>query len=219
MKRILYHGSETIIRNPIFGKGSMNNDYGRGFYCTEEMELAKEWACAKNTDGYANIYELEMSGLNVLYLNDDKYNILHWLSILAKHRTYWERGSISETAKKFIEENYYIDLSQYDCIIGYRADDSYFAFAQDFVSGAISISKLSEAMYLGKLGEQIVLKSEKAFDRLKYLGAELAFKEAYFAKKDARDKIARREYRKSKNTAPSTNDKFIIDIMRNGGDF
>ncbi len=219
MNRILYHGSETIIKNPTFGKGSINNDYGRGFYCTEEIELAKEWACAKNTDGYVNIYELDMSDLNALYLNDDKYSILHWLAILAKHRTYWERGSISETAKKFIEENYCIDLSPYDCIIGYRADDSYFSFAQDFVSGAISISKLSEAMYLGKRGEQIVLKSKKAFDKLEYLGFEPAQKEEYFARKDARDKIARREYRKSKNTAPSANDTFIIDIMRNGGEF
>lgn len=219
MKQILYHGSETIIKKPTFGKGAVNNDYGRGFYCTEEMELAKEWACAKNMDGYVNIYEFDVSDLNILYLNNNEYSILHWLAILAKHRTYWERGSISETAKKFIEEKYYIDLAPYDCIVGYRADDSYFAFAQDFVSGTISFSKLSEAMYLGKLGEQIVLKSKKAFDRLEHLGVELAPKEEYFAKKDARDKMARRECRKNKNTAPSANDLYILDIMRNGGEF
>ncbi len=218
MKKILYHGSETIIKTPIFGKGGINNDYGKGFYCTEEIDLAKEWACAKNTDGYANIYEIDLSELNVLYLNDDKYTILHWLAILAKHRTYWQRGSISETAKNYIEEHYYIDVSTYDCIVGYRADDSYFTFAQDFVSGAISLSKLSEAMYLGKLGEQIVIKSEKAFSKLEYLGCEFAQKEEFFAKKSSRDKTARKEYRKSKNTAPNPNDTFIIDIMRNGGD-
>lgn len=42
----------------------------------------------------------------------------------------------------------------------------YFSFAQDFVAGVISLEKLSEAMRLGKLGEQIVLKSPKAFDQI-----------------------------------------------------
>lgn len=217
MKKIIYHGSESIIESPTFGKGALHNDYGRGFYCTEEIELAKEWACAKKSDGYANIYEFELSDLNVLYLNSEKYHILHWLAILTKHRTYWERGSISETAKNYLREHYSIDLQEYDCIIGYRADDSYFTFAQDFVAGAISLEKLSEAMHLGKLGEQIVLKSKKAFHNLQYVGCEFATKEEYFVKKDARDKSARREYRQSKMIAPSANERFMIDIMRNGG--
>lgn len=49
MGTILYHGSEYLIENPQFGKGSLHNDYGRGFYCTENIELAKEWACGKQT--------------------------------------------------------------------------------------------------------------------------------------------------------------------------
>lgn len=217
MRKLLYHGSEKIIEKPMFGKGANNNDYGKGFYCTESVELAKEWACAKNVDGYVNIYEIDMTDLNVLYLNDDKYHILHWLAILAKNRTYWERGSISDAAKKYIEENYFIDTSEYDCIVGYRADDSYFSFAQDFVSGTISLNQLSEAMYLGKLGEQIVLKSKKAFDKIEYKGNEVALKEEYFIKKNTRDKMARRQYREAKNVAPSSQDIFVIDIMRNGG--
>lgn len=39
---ILYHGSREIVEHPLYGKGSQNNDYGQGFYCTESMELAKE---------------------------------------------------------------------------------------------------------------------------------------------------------------------------------
>ncbi len=219
MKKILYHGSDKIIENPVFNGGAKNNDYGRGFYCTENLELAKEWACAKNADGYANIYELDMMNLNVLHLNEDKYNILHWLALLAKYRTYWERGSISETAKRYIENNYLIDISKYDCIVGYRADDSYFSFAQDFVSGAISIQQLSEAMHLGKLGEQVVIKSERAFRNIVYKGYDIALKEEFFSKKNMRDKLARKEYRKFRSMTPSSDDVFIIDIMRNGGEF
>ena len=44
MKKILYHGSEFLIEKPEFGKGARHNDYGRGFYCAENIELAREWA-------------------------------------------------------------------------------------------------------------------------------------------------------------------------------
>ena len=43
MKKILYHGSDHIITNPEYGHASYANDYGRGFYCTENIELAKEF--------------------------------------------------------------------------------------------------------------------------------------------------------------------------------
>ena len=37
MKKRLYHGSQFIIQQPEYGKGARHNDYGKGFYCTEEM--------------------------------------------------------------------------------------------------------------------------------------------------------------------------------------
>ena len=42
MEITLYHGSEKIVERPMFGEGKIHNDYGRGFYCTEHLELAKE---------------------------------------------------------------------------------------------------------------------------------------------------------------------------------
>mgnify|MGYP002238404656 CR=1 FL=1 len=70
---------------------------------------------------------------------------------------------LQKRQKKYIKEHFLIDITPYDIIVGYRADDSYFSFAQDFVSGVISLEKLSEAMRLGKLGEQIVLKKSESF--------------------------------------------------------
>ena len=211
---ILYHGSENIIERPEFGKGALHNDYGRGFYCTENRELAKEWACANQNNGFANIYDFDMTGLKCLNLNMPEYNILNWLAILADNRTYWQNGSIAEAAKKYIKDHFLLDISGYDVIIGYRADDSYFSFAQDFVSGLVSLQKLSEAMRLGKLGEQIVLKSEKTFEQLKFVGYESADAEEYYAKKSEREREARKEYRKGKKTAANVNDLFMLDIMR-----
>ena len=210
----LYHGSENIIEKPVYGKGARYNDYGKGFYCTENIELAKEWACAKQKNGYANIYDLDLSELNVLNLNSGSYNILNWLAILADNRTYWQNGSIAEPAKNYIKENFLPDISAYDVIIGYRADDSYFSFAQDFVSGVISLQKLAQAMRLGKLGEQIVLKSPKAFAQIQFAGYENADAEEYYIKKNEREREARRQYRRNKKEKADVNELFILDIMR-----
>ena len=157
---IVYHGSSHVIGVPEYNGSKKTNDYGYGFYTTESLELAKEWACADNRDGFANSYEFEPEHLKILNLNAPEYNILNWLAILTRYRTYWQNGSIAEEAKDYLQRHFFVDPSEYDVIIGYRADDSYFTFAQDFVAGTISLSKLSEAMRLGKLGEQIVLKRE-----------------------------------------------------------
>ena len=83
---VLYHGSSEIVGQPIFGQGKTYNDYGQGFYCTEHIELAKEWACTEGVDGYVNKYELNMDNLRVLNLSSGEYSILHWLALLVTYR-------------------------------------------------------------------------------------------------------------------------------------
>lgn len=213
---IVFHGSEHIVEKPVFRGGKKSNDYGYGFYTTESLDLAKEWACAKNTDGYANRYELNMDGLTVLNLNSPEYSILNWLAVLTHYRSYWQNGSIAEEAKKYLQEHFFVDPEEYDIIIGYRADDSYFTFAQDFVAGTISLQKLSEAMRLGKLGEQIVLKSERAYTKIHFQGADFAEAQRWYDKKSVRDREARRAYRRSKGTSDGIADLYMLDIMREG---
>ncbi len=65
----LWHGSSHVIKHPEYGMGKPNNDYGRGFYCTRSIELAKEWACAGLDDGFANRYTLTTDGLTFLDLS------------------------------------------------------------------------------------------------------------------------------------------------------
>lgn len=216
MKEILFHGSENIIEVPEYGKGTKYNDYGRGFYCTRSLELAKEWACKNNADGFANKYEINTDGLNIIDLNSPEFHILNWLALLAKNRTYWQNGSIAQEAKQYIKEEFMPDVDGADIIIGYRADDSYFSFAQDFVSGAIPLSKLSKAMRLGELGEQVVLKSREAFERISFKGSERALAEIYYARKIGRDRSARQQYRQSKASASSAGEIYILDILREG---
>ena len=95
----LYHGSQKIIRTPVFGEGNPRNDYGLGFYCTESLELAKEWACTEESSGYANAYHFDMTDLSVLNFSGEEYNILSWLSILLQNRISKYRMTLLPKAK------------------------------------------------------------------------------------------------------------------------
>ena len=211
----IYHGSVNVVEKPLFGEGKLFNDYGRGFYCTEHAELAKEWACSSDSDGYANHYRLDMTGLTVLNLNGQEYNILNWLAILLENRKFNVADGMPQRAKSYILENFKVDYKKYDIIVGYRANDSYFSYAGDFVNGTLSLSDLSEAMRLGKLGEQVVLKSKKAFEALTFVEAIKASREEYFAKYKQRDEEARGKYRQIANKPLAENEIYIIDIIRN----
>lgn len=214
---IIYHGSKDIIEKPEFGKGNKKNDYGLGFYCTENVELAKEWACSNNeTNGYANQYEIDLSDYKVLDLREEKYSILNWMALLLKFRTFDVNTPISAQAKEYILENFYVDVEEYDVIIGYRADDSYFSFAKDFINNTISVEQLAEAMRLGELGIQIVLKSKKAFDTVKYKSYELAECKEYYVKRVSRDKKARETYLSGYRQDLVSDGLFVMDIIRKG---
>ena len=214
---IIYHGSKDIIERPEFGKGNRKTDYGLGFYCTENVELAKEWACSNNeTNGYANQYEIDLSSYKVLDLREEKYSILNWMALLLKFRTFDVNTPISVQAKEYILENFYVDVEEYDVIIGYRADDSYFSFAKDFINNTISVEQLAEAMRLGELGIQIVLKSKKAFDTVKYISYELAECKEYYVKRVSRDKKARETYLSGYRQNLVTDGLFVMDIIRKG---
>ena len=194
MKRTLYHGSKDRIVKPLFGAGKPNNDYGLGFYCTESEDLAKEWAVAKDHDGWANVYSLEDGDLTVLNLNSGQYCILHWLAVLLENRQFETEYGLPSEAKSYLTTRFAVPYKEADVIIGYRADDSYFTFAQDFISGTISYSQLATAMRLGHLGDQYVLKSRKAFDRIEYVESRPAPRSDWLERKTSRDHAARQEY-------------------------
>ncbi len=211
----LYHGSESIINKPIKALGKITNDYGQGFYCTEDVEMAKEWVCKNNKDGFVNEYELDIRDLKILNLLDDKYSVLHWISLLLNNRIFNIQEEISVFSKKYLLKNYLIDTSQYDIIIGYRADDSYFSYAYSFISNSLSIRQLEKAMKLGKLGTQVVLVSEKAFNNIKFVKYQKVDKNIYYENYIARDLKARTDYKEEvKMNKLVLDDIYMVDIIR-----
>lgn len=211
----LLHGTDHIIKTPQLSLGKEHNDYGRGFYCTEMPEMAKEWACKENKDGFVNEYDFNADGLNVLNLLDGDHTVLNWIALLLKNRIFTLQDEIAIDARNYIIEHYSVDLSGYDVVIGYRADDSYFSYAQSFVSNALPLRSLNQALKLGKLGAQTVLISENAFKQIKFVNAEPVDKEEYYPKFIARDSTARTAYqREIKKSRTYKNDVFVMDILR-----
>ena len=132
-------------------------------------------------------------------LNDERYTILCWLTILLKNRTFEMTTPLAVEVKDYLIKNFSVNYEKYDVIVGYRADDSYFAFAQDFINGTISFRQLSQAMFLEKLGQQFVLKSKKAFNKIKYIESEIVDHAEWYIRKEARDEKVRSEYFNLKN--------------------
>lgn len=209
----IYHGSSRVIQRPVFGAGKAYNDYGKGFYCTEHLDLAKEWGCSEGSDGFANHYILETEGLKILDLSSEEYTILNWLAILMENRIGRLSTPIEKRGRAYLLENFLPDYKSYDVIRGYRADDSYFSFARAFVQNTISLAQLGYAMKLGKLGEQIVLISEKAFNSLCFVAYTVADHTIYYTKKRNRDQEARRAYMMQLEKEEPEG-IFIRDIMR-----
>ena len=212
MIKTLYHGSEQILRKPVYHGGKSYNDYGYGFYCTENEGMAKEWAVTQEHDGYANCYEIETEGLSVLDLNRE-YTTLTWLAVLIRNRTFNLDTPLAREACRYLQDVFYVDTTKYDAVYGYRADDSYFSFAQDFVSGAISYEQLCSAMRLGELGMQYVLISREAFSRITYVRAERALRSEWLEQKMSRDRKARRAYLHSDRMSYRRGDLYVSMIL------
>ncbi len=211
---VIFHGSKDIIVKPIFGYGKKYNDYGLGFYCTENIELAKEWSASNiEINGYVNEYHLKIDGLNILYL-DKASTTLNWISLLLNNRFFSIKNDMAKQAKQFLLDRYLIDISKYDIVIGYRADDSYFTFANNFINNNISIEQLEKALKLGQLGRQIVLISKKAFDQLSFVNSIEVDSKIYRPLRIARNKLANDKYKKIVKESNPINDTYVLDIMR-----
>ena len=213
MLKTIYHGSEKLVEKPRFGFGKPYNDYGLGFYCTEILDMAKEWGVSQEHDGFANIYQIETDGLSMLNLNSNEYTILHWITVLLENRVFDTTTPLANEAKEYLLNNFTVPYKEYDILTGYRADDSYFSYAQDFINGGISVRQLGNAMKLGNLGTQFVLKSKKAFEKIEFKGYETAESAVWYPKKLARDRSARRQYFDVEKNKRQRGDLYIVQIL------
>ncbi len=163
-----------------------------------------------------NIYELDMTELTILDLTSDKYNALHWITILIQNRIFFIKNDIAREGKKYLDEHFSLEYENFDIIKGYRADNSYFTFAQAFLNNTISCQRLSEALKLCGLGEQIVIKSKKAFDHLKFLGQVKVDAETYYPLRKERIVKARDAFLNDKKEVKMDDALYLSEIIKGG---
>ncbi len=210
----LYYGANKIIKEPIFGLGNPSNDYGLGFYLTPSKEAALLWA-SQFENGYVMTYEVILDDLRILELNHNtEKDVLTWISLLTINRFSKEERLRYKNELNWLMRKFPTNISQYDLVIGYRADDSYFAYSSGFIKGEVSIETLEKAMLIGKLGLQYVLISMKAFSSIHYLSSEKV--SSLYSYRDFRKK-ALEEYHQLVLKEDLFTNHFIRDIMRKYG--
>ena len=229
--RKIYHGSVQIIEKPQYGAGRKDNDYGLGFYCTEDIELAKEWAASDERGGFVNCYEVEEDGMFFLNLQQiternaalEENRILQSAPKSREHsnevqslQRLKENGIFS--AEELIVLRWMAILLDNRAIrlgspVGYRADDSYFSYARAFLSNTLTIGQLSAAMRLGDLGLQYVIRSQRMFDRIRFLEAVPVDGCVYFPRRMQRDQAARQKFRRMLEE-DAERGRHLSDLMR-----
>ncbi len=212
---VLYHGAKDIVQKPVFGYANTGNDYGPGFYCTDSLELAQEWACTATHGGYASQYTLNTSNLKVLDLCDAKHHPLNWLALLVKFRAF-DLGYESALNRDYLLENFLPDSIPYDIITGYRADGSCFAIARGFLNNGISLRVLQKALKRGLTGRQTVLKSVIAIERLRFSGSTEAPRDTYYPLRFTRDRQAREDFAVLCDEPEQSGDLLMCDIRKQG---
>lgn len=212
---VLYHGSPLRVPRPQFGVGNPYNDYGLGFYCTESIDLACEWACPRDRNGMVNRYRLSVDGLAVFDLDVAEGGTLSWLAVLLTNRQFDVSTAVTRQARNYVLTQYPAAVDASDVVVGYRADDSYFSFAKAFLDNRITLRQLERALRLGGLGRQVMLKSERAFQALAFEGAEVVQASLWHERRMARDEAARSDFRRilSEETV-LPDDIFAIDLVR-----
>lgn len=170
MRRTIYHGGSRIVRTPAFGSGRPYNDFGLGFYCSENPQYAAEWAAGPQNTGFVSEYSIECEGLRIINLCSSQYTPLHWLGLLFSYRTFDLSSDTAYRAQEYINKYFPVEHQASDCIIGYRADNRCFMFAQDFLDSKISYQSFRKAVSEDESNRQFVLKSNRAFDRVSFTG-------------------------------------------------
>lgn len=153
----IFHAGYDVIKEPDIHYGRKNADFGQGFYTTDDSSFAKRWVREKQgAEEVVNRYELDESSLKIKVFERDQ----SWFEYIFSNRR--ARPDI---------------YGDYDVIIGPIANDTIYETFGIITSGFLSDEEAMKLLMVGPCSMQIVLKSKKASDNLKFISSEILSKD------------------------------------------
>lgn len=168
----VYHGSRSQVVYPDISLSRDDIDFGAGFYLTRDENMAKKWACNKQTS-FVNKYSLIFDDLKIYHFKADE----EWLEYVVANR-YLEKSTF--------------DDRKYDVLIGPTADDKLFNILDMYADGLLPTDKAIDTINCMHYSEQIVIKKQSIADNyLHFNGAhELkGFEKQQYIEQFKRDRI------------------------------
>ena len=115
-ERIIYHGSQQIVQQPVIRPTKYNKDFSVGFYCTIMKEQAIRWAVRHPVSGYVSEFGyLENPSLKIRRFEEMTEE---WLDFIVSCRN----GGNHD----------------FDIVEGPMANDTIYNYVQDFIDGIVS---------------------------------------------------------------------------------
>ncbi len=150
----IYHGSNQIVYKPLFLESKHSTDFGRGFYTTESMKQAENWAIKiknRRESEHAYVSEYEYNEANDLVTIAFEGPTEEWLDFVTYNRL----------------EN---KGHEYDVIIGPVADDSVYETLFDYSIGRITKEEAILELKSVTLDGQILFHTDKSLEYVTFLG-------------------------------------------------
>lgn len=145
---ILYHGSNQLVTQPEIRNSHFFKDFGAGFYCTNSLKQAQQWAKRKSTTtGTPVVSSFEFVQNPTLSVKIFSSMTEEWLDFVAACRTGKPHS--------------------YDIVEGPMADDQIWNFVEDFIAGEISREAFWALACFKKPTHQIVFHTERSLLCLK----------------------------------------------------
>lgn len=158
----LYHGTDFLFERPDLSLCRPFKDFGRGFYLTPDLAVAKRMAerCVERSDWqgaskYVYVYDfddLDLSSLNVRRFTPT-VNEGFAMFVMANRR-------LRTTSADHNRDN------RYDIVIGPIADDKMGVLFRRFEDGEISLEYLTSELKFKKLSMQYSFHTNRAVSKL-----------------------------------------------------
>ena len=155
----LFHGSKEGLNEIKIDGSRLNCDFGYGFYLGESYEQALNFIVQYPK---SSIYSFK---INIKDLKIKRFQCdLEWMLAIAYYRGKNEEIKNNNKILKIIKE-----IEDADIIIAPIADNKMFNILSEFSLGEINMDVAIHSLFSYSLGNQYVIKTEKALNRLEFI--------------------------------------------------